>query len=165
MPAHSALHCIAELTGGRVSSAVSIRKAAVGDGLAIAALMKAAYASYKARGMNLPDVSAGIDADIRDRIVHVATLEDEIVGALIVDASGGHLHLVNVAVGPAHAGRGIGKALLALADEIASTMGMSEMRLATHIEIPENIALYAHLGWREVGREGQKVIMAKGPAR
>ena len=32
--------------------------------------------------------------------------------------------------------------------------GLRELRLTTHVAVPENLRLYRHLGWRETGRSG-----------
>ncbi len=35
------------------------------------------------------------------------------------------------------------------------------LRLSTHVDMPENVRLYIHLGWEETGRTGNKVQMKK----
>jgi len=64
-------------------------------------------------------------------------------------------------VHPDFAGQGLGRVLMDKAEAEARALGLAELRLATHVGLPENVALYAHLGWQENGREGNKVLMRK----
>jgi GNAT superfamily N-acetyltransferase len=64
-------------------------------------------------------------------------------------------------VHPDHAGKGLGRAMVELAESEAAAQGYAELRLNTHVDMPENVRLYAHLGWRESGREGNRVAMMK----
>ncbi len=71
------------------------------------------------------------------------------------------MRLANVAVHPDHKGAGLGRALMALAETEALDQGYREMRLTTHVDMPENVQLYAHLGWEQDYRRGNKVSMRK----
>ena len=66
-----------------------------------------------------------------------------------------HLLLDNIAVRPDRQGQGLGRRLIAFAEEQARRLGHSEVRLYTHEKMTENIALYTRLGFVETGR-GQK---------
>lgn len=138
-----------------------LRLAVVADASAIEETIRQAYAAYDERGLDLPDVSSGIEQDIQNKIVHVATIADQVVGTIILSSAENHMHVMNVAVSPGFGGRGIGRLLLGLADRLAKAAGLRELQLATHKEIPENIALYRHLGWAENGRDGNRVFMSK----
>ena len=50
---------------------------------------------------------------------------------------------------PGRQGEGIGRALLALAEERAKELGLPEVRLYTHVLMSENRALYTGLGYGE----------------
>jgi len=142
-------------------SKANLRRADSVDAGAIAKLMDAAYAIYASRNLDLPDVSAGIEADIRDHVVWVAEADEALVGAIVLSLGEDFVQVVNVAVAPESTGTGLGRRLLALADDLAPAEGKATLRLSTHKGIPENIALYAHLGWVESSREGAKVFMTK----
>ena len=57
------------------------------------------------------------------------------------------LVLENVAVLPSHHGRGIGRALLELAEARATARGCTRIRLFTHVTMVENQALYERIGY------------------
>ncbi len=69
--------------------------------------------------------------------------------------------LENVAVHPDSSGLGVGSALIKQAEAECLEFGLHQLRLTTHVDMPENIRLYEHLGWRETGRSGSKVQMSK----
>ncbi len=48
-----------------------------------------------------------------------------------------------------------------LAEQEAARRGFAEMRLNTHVGMPENIQLYARNGRSEVSRKGNTVTMKK----
>ena len=56
---------------------------------------------------------------------------------------------------------GIGRKLIALSESEAKKQGYGELRLNTHVAMPENVQLYVHLGWEEVSRDGNTVSMKK----
>ena len=63
--------------------------------------------------------------------------------------------LENVAVLPSHHGRGLGRALLELAEERATVAGLGRIRLHTHVSMVENQRLYERIGYAETHREGE----------
>ncbi len=72
------------------------------------------------------------------------------------------MKLANLAVHPDHGGQGgIGRRLIATCEAAARDLGAGEVRLNTHVDMPENVALYTRLGWQEVARRGTTVMMVK----
>ena len=138
-----------------------IRPATVQDAPALAECIEAAYSVYASRITDLPAVSEGISDDIANQIVWVAEINETIVGGIILFPKQGFLILTNVAVHPESSGLGLGRALIELADRVCLELGLNEIRLSTHVDIPENVRLYKHLGWQETGRAGNKVHMSK----
>jgi len=120
-----------------------------------------AYQPVKSQLPDLPDVSAGLAEDIRDHHVFVVESDGILTGCAIVSLNGTSAHLMNIAVDPAARGQGLGRLLMEHAEEFARSSGAAEMHLATHVEMPENVALYSHLGWSETSRNGNKVMMKK----
>ena len=139
----------------------TVRRAEPGDAPALAACIDAAYARYAARISDLPPVSEGIAEEIAQHQVWVAEIDGVIVGGLVLVAFEGFMQLANVAVHPDHTGAGLGRELISLAESEALAHGYRELRLTTHVEMPESIALYRHLGWEKAGEDGNKVFMAK----
>ena len=64
-----------------------------------------------------------------------------------------HLWVENVAIAPARQGRGLGRRLLAHAEDEARRLGYAEVRLLTNERYLDNIAMYTRYGYRETHRE------------
>jgi GNAT superfamily N-acetyltransferase len=138
-----------------------LRRAAAGDVSGIMACISAAYAKYRAAGIDLPPVADGVAEDVRDNQVWVALAGGKLAGVLVAVAGADHWHLANLAVDPGFGGRGVARRLLACFEDGARQAGVLDLVLTTHIAMPDNVAIYAHLGWSETGREGNKVFMAR----
>jgi ribosomal protein S18 acetylase RimI-like enzyme len=78
-----------------------------------------------------------------------------VTGFVILIPRSGYLLVENAAVLPAAQGRGIGSWLLALAEEQACTLGLTEIRLYTNEAMAENLAYYPRRGHAETHRAGQ----------
>lgn len=138
-----------------------IRRASPTDAPGIIACITAAYAPVQDRGVSLPPVAEGVPEDIRAGLVWVSEDAGQIRGILVAGQNGEAFHVMNLAVQPDAGGRGVGRALLDHAEHVAKELGCRLMRLATHRDMPENVALYTHLGWQVDGQDGVKVLMAK----
>ncbi|MGC1495509.1 MAG: GNAT family N-acetyltransferase [Sulfitobacter sp.] len=136
-----------------------VRRAVESDADALASCIGAAYARY--HGLALPDVAGDIDQEIAAHWVWVFESSDIIVGGIVMSQSQDKAHLRNLAVHPAHGGQGIASALIRTALDAMRTQGVRSVELATHVGMPENLALYSHLGWHETGRAGDKVFMSR----
>ena len=69
--------------------------------------------------------------------------------------------IANIAVAPNFQGQGVGGGLMKFAESKARENGFSELRLATHLLLNENISLYRHLGWEVTDRDETRVFMKK----
>lgn len=123
--------------------------------------MQAAYADAAARLGDLPPMTADYAAEIATCQVWLADIGGKIAGGVILEPKGDGLQLANVAVDPAHAGKGIGTALIGHAEAEAARQGFSEIRLSTHRAMPENQALYLRLGWQDEAADGDTLFMKK----
>ena len=142
-------------------SDLSIRQAELNDVPALAECFDIAYAPFKSKIPDLPNVSAGMSSAIEDKSVWVAEINATVVGGIVLDPNDEYLILENVAVHPSASGSGVGKALIGCAESECLRLGLHEVRLSTHKEMKENVSLYQHLGWRVVSVEGNKVNMSK----
>lgn len=140
-----------------------LRRAEPADARGLASCMEAAYARYENRIADLPPMSEDCQGEIVRNQVWLAVLGDQIVGALVLTPGDGFMKLANLAVRPEHGGKGIGRALLDLSERETAEQGFGEMRLNTHVAMPENVRLYTRLGWREVETKGNTVMMEKCP--
>lgn len=150
-----------------------LRRARPADHAGISAAIAEAYADAARRIPDLPPVAEGIAEDIAENTVWVAVGLSEIVGVMVLVAGADHLKLSNIAITPAARGAGLARRFLALAIDAAQGaaqgaglgaglgVGLGELRLVTHAEMTDNLALYAHLGWHETGRRGNAVMMAR----
>lgn len=140
--------------------------ATAADVPAIERLVTAAYTKYIARigkppGPMLDDYHARVAAGA----VWVVRAEDGLAGLVVLEPHGDHLLLDNIAVLPGRQGRGIGRRLMAFAEDEARRRGVPEVRLYTHALMHENLRLYPRLGYAETGHARQagydRVFMTK----
>ena len=143
------------------SQALKIRKATSADADALASCIEAAYAKHRQHISDLPPVSDGIADDIAAMQVWVATQDGEVIAGLFLVPQDDFMKLANLAVHPHHHGKGLGRQLAALSEREARRQGYSEMRLNTHLAMPENVELYEHLGWEIVSTRGNTVSMRR----
>jgi ribosomal protein S18 acetylase RimI-like enzyme len=109
----------------------------------------------------MPSVSDGCAEDIASNQVWVAVQDDQIVAGLVLVAGDGVMKLANLAVHPDYGGKGLGRKLIEHSECEAKRQAFSEMRLNTHVDMPENVRLYQHLGWTEVSRSDYTVSMKR----
>lgn len=140
-------------------SNVEIRHATPLDAAIIGTVLAKAYARWQERLDDLPDVTGGIHDEIEAGRAWVALMDGKVVGCLMGGMHEDSWHLANVAVHPDTGGKGVGRRLINHAESLARGLGIGEMVLATHKDLPENIALYEHLGWKVTNTEGARVMM------
>jgi ribosomal protein S18 acetylase RimI-like enzyme len=133
-----------------------LRPAAPADVPRLAELVRAAYGHYVERIGGPPGPMTEDYAEVVDRSQVVVAERDGEIAGLIVLAVGDEGFLVeNVAVDPAHQGRGVGRALLEHAEAAARREGFDSIYLYTHETMTENQALYARIGYAEYDRRPQ----------
>jgi ribosomal protein S18 acetylase RimI-like enzyme len=128
------------------------RLARAPDALALHALVDAAYAAYPARmGRKPAPMLDNYAARIAAGQAWVIEQAGEIVGLLVLEEKDGLL-IDNVAVAPQLKGHGLGRRLMAFAEQEAARRGIRRIWLYTHVTMVENIAMYPALGFRETHR-------------
>jgi ribosomal protein S18 acetylase RimI-like enzyme len=80
----------------------------------------------------------------------------EVVGFLLLVAEPDGVLLDNVAVLPSHHGQGVGRTLLALAEQRARATGKARIRLYTHVTMVENQRMYERSGYVETHRSTER---------
>ena len=93
---------------------------------------------------------------IRTRDVRLAESDGTIVGAIVLGVDDEGFAIDNVAVHPSHQGRGLGRALLELAEAEAQRDGFDSIYLYTHEKMTENRALYERIGYVEYDRRVER---------
>jgi ribosomal protein S18 acetylase RimI-like enzyme len=102
---------------------------------------------------------------VRRHRIDLLHLDGALAALIETIAEADHLLVENVAVSPAFQGRGLGRKLMAHAEQIAASLGHGEIRLYTNKLFAQNIELYRKLGYRidreEVLTVGVAVHMSK----
>jgi ribosomal protein S18 acetylase RimI-like enzyme len=143
-----------------------LRRAAAEDAAAVRALTRAAYAKWVPLiGREPKPMQADYERAVREHRIDLALLADELAGLIETIEQPDHLLIENVAVAPAFQGKGIGRRLMAHAEQLAVELGRTELRLYTNARFAENVALYRRLGYRidreEASTLGVTVYMSK----
>ncbi|WP_433437398.1 GNAT family N-acetyltransferase [Nonomuraea sp. CA-141351] len=129
-----------------------MRLAGSADKAVVERLVHDAYSPWiEVIGMRPLPMEADYAALIDAGRVHVT---DELDGLIVLVPEDGVLLVENVAVRPDRQGEGLGRALMAYAEEEARRLGLPALRLYTNVKMAANIALYESLGYVETGRQG-----------
>lgn len=73
------------------------------------------------------------------------------VAGLFLTPKPGRLYLGKLAVAGSHRGQGLARALVDLAEARARTLGLPVLELQTRVELVENHAAFAAMGFRQTG--------------
>ena len=131
-----------------------MRAARPEDTVAVGELVRAAYWKYVGRiGKEPAPMLEDYAALIQAGEVWVLAEGGEVLGVLVMRPADDHLFVGNVAVAPGHQGKGLGRELVAFAEERAEREGLPEIRLYTNEKMHENLAVYARLGFEETERK------------
>jgi GNAT superfamily N-acetyltransferase len=132
-----------------MTEAIHVRTAVPADAPAIRRLTREAYAKWVgADGREPLPMTVDHDAAVRHHRFDMLFVDSELA-AFIETADETHrLLIVNVAVAPGFQGRGLGRRLLALAEDVAASLGRRRIGLYTNALWQANVRLYARLGYR-----------------
>ncbi|KAK1995235.1 acetyltransferase [Colletotrichum falcatum] len=124
---------------------------------AIHAMVRAAYSKYIDRiGKEPAPMKADYSQLIHSQLVYVLSSDatGEAVGAVLLrhDPAARALHVNNLVVAPAAQGRGLGRALMACAEDVARACRCASLQLYTNVNMFENLILYPKMGFLETGR-------------
>ncbi len=126
------------------------------DGADEAGVVECVNAAYQIHVAAIGKKPAPMLADyaqlIRDGLVRVAVSDDAVVGVIVMWPEEDHLYVDNVAVLPSAQGRGIGAALLQVADVTARENRHAEIRLYTNAAMTANLDYYPRRGFTETHR-------------
>jgi ribosomal protein S18 acetylase RimI-like enzyme len=136
------------------------------DAADIRRLTREAYAKWVPLiGREPKPMTADYAEAVRNHRIDLLYLEGKLAALIETIAEVDHLLIENVAVSPAFQGRGLGRKLMAHAEQIAASLGYGEIRLYTNKLFTQNIELYRKLGYRvdreEVLEIGVAVHMSK----
>ncbi|MGH6972456.1 MAG: GNAT family N-acetyltransferase, partial [Caulobacteraceae bacterium] len=112
---------------------IDIRRATHEDADAIRALTREAYAKWiPLTGREPSPMGADYDRAVRMHRFDLLYVEDDLAALIETVDETGQLLIENIAVRPGWQGRGLGRRLMALAEEIARELGYGRIRLFTN---------------------------------
>jgi GNAT superfamily N-acetyltransferase len=117
-------------------------------------LILEAFASMEGRieppssALRLTPQSMAVDA--ANGALFLARSGSAVVGCVFVRQKEEALYIGKLAVRPNMQGTGIGKALVRAAQQEARALGLKELELQTRIELTENHALFAKMGFKKI---------------
>jgi ribosomal protein S18 acetylase RimI-like enzyme len=104
-------------------------------------------------------------ARVSEGVVWVLAEGAVIAAIIVLLPAPNYLLLDNIGVSPTRQGLGLGRRLLAFAEDEALRRGYREIRLYTHQTMAENRRLYTSIGYEETGRGSEagynRVFMCK----
>jgi ribosomal protein S18 acetylase RimI-like enzyme len=134
----------------------SFRSANPEDAPHITQLVHTSYEHYIPRlGFPPGPMTQDYATVVRDRHVVVAEADGSIMGVIVLGEDDEGFVIENVAVHPSQRGKGLGRALLELAEAEAIASGFDAIHLYTHEKMTENLALYSRIGYVEYDRRSQ----------
>jgi GNAT superfamily N-acetyltransferase len=143
----------------------AIRPATIRDMDAVRECIREAYSKYVERiGREPAPMLVDYEAAILAGDAWVLVEGGETAGVLVMRREKGHLFVETVAVRPGRQGSGLGRKLMAFAEEAARGQGLHEIRLYTNEKMRENLPFYRSLGFEETGRaldEGYRRVFMK----
>ena len=149
-----------------MSETWELRQATASDVADIRKLTREAYAKWVPLiGREPKPMTADYAEAVRTHRIDLLHVGGALAALIETIAEADHLLVENVAVSPAFQGRGLGRKLMAHAEQIAASLGHGEIRLYTNKLFAQNIELYRKLGYlvdrEEVLTIGIAVHMSK----
>lgn len=125
-----------------------LRRAGREDVGEVRAVVRAAYGKWvPLLGREPLPMGADYERAVLEHRLDVLVTGSEIVAVLETMIRPDHLWIENVAVKPERQGQGLGRRLLAHAEDLARAGGLQEVRLLTSATFETNIALYGRVGY------------------
>ena len=129
-------------------SELTFRRANENDAETVRALTHAAYAKWVAViGRRPKPMNVDYEHAVRAHQIDLAYLDGELAGVIEIIPAADHLLLENLAITPAHQGKGLGRRLMARVEALARARGMTLVRLYTNKAFASNLAFYQKLGY------------------
>jgi SAM-dependent methyltransferase/N-acetylglutamate synthase-like GNAT family acetyltransferase len=138
----------------RPDAPLELRQATAADLPAVHHVIAAAYDKYLSR-MDRPPAPLLRDYGSAVRSGTVWVTGSPIAGLISLIPADDVLLIENVAVHPDQQGTGLGRRLMAFAEQQARRRGMQRLALYTNEVMTENQAIYAHLGYRVTDRRSE----------
>jgi ribosomal protein S18 acetylase RimI-like enzyme len=131
-----------------------IRKASLEDVEAISAVTDAAYSRYiPLIGRKPQPMTADYSKMVVENSIWLLSGGNQLVGVLVLIYEPDNILIYSVAIKPEYQKQGLGRRLLAWAEQQAIQDGYKSIRLYTNERFKDNILLYHQLGYQETSKE------------
>ena len=126
----------------------TLRAAADADVDAIRQLTREAYGKWVPLiGREPLPMIADYAEAVRKHRIDLLDIDGQLAALIEMVPAADHLLIENIAVSPAQQGQGIGKKLLADAEQVAASLGVADILLYTNKRFVENVQLYLRNGY------------------
>jgi GNAT superfamily N-acetyltransferase len=133
---------------------ITLRRARHEDADLVREIVRGAYARWvPVIGREPMPMRVDYAKAIQKHGIDLLLLEGDPAGLIETKLESDHLWIENVAVRPEKQGRGLGRRLLAWAEELAAEAALTELRLLTNEAFADNVSLYQRLDYRIDRRE------------
>lgn len=138
----------------KTNDEIIIRKATSKDAGAVATLTDAAYNKYiPLIGRKPQPMTVDYTKMVVENPIWLLLMEGKLVGILVLVNEPETLLIYSIAIQPEYQKQGLGRLLLAWAEQEALQAGYRTIRLYTNKKFVKNIRLYKSLGYKETGSE------------
>ncbi len=128
---------------------IEIRQAGGQDAEAIRSLVHEAYAKWiPLLGREPIPMTVDYHDALTKHRFDMMYFTGDLVGLIETAGERDYLLIVNVAVAPAHQGKGMGRALMQHAERLAAGTGFGEVKLYTNKLFAADVSFYLRLGYR-----------------
>jgi GNAT superfamily N-acetyltransferase len=145
------------IDGNSTTGEIRLRPARADEAGAIVSLMHRAFAQYVdilvPRSGAMAETVATVTARLRDESCLVALAGTAPVGCVFYKPLGEAIYFGRLAVLPERRGQGLARRLIAAVEAAAAAAGATAVTLGVRIALPDNLALFTALGYREISRE------------
>ena len=93
-----------------------------------------------------------LQKDARENEVWVLREPGAVLACMILTRKADHVYLGKLAVAAGHRGRGLSRQMIEAASKRARELALPRLQLQTRVELSENIAAFARMGFLETGR-------------
>ncbi len=140
--------------------------ATAADAGAIRSLTRDAYAKWvPIVGREPKPMTADYDLAVRNHRIDLLRVNGTLAALIEMIPEADHILIENIAVSPAFQGRGLGRKLMAHAEQVAASLGHALVKLYTNKQFAENVRFYEKLGYgvdrEEIFAGGVAVHMSK----
>ncbi|MDP2697568.1 GNAT family N-acetyltransferase [Thalassospira sp.] len=132
-----------------MSETLLLKRASTDDVDAIRALVRETYGKWvPVIGREPLPMQADYAEAVKNHQIDVLFWGDTLAGLIEMIPKDDHLLIENIAIAPACQGKGLGRKLLNHAEQVAQSLGHSEIRLYTNKLFAENVEIYLKTGYK-----------------